>query len=102
MCGLSNFSLSRRIRSRPPERSAMAVKPSNRSKSSMNTSSRCGTRSAQSAREVLPSDRKSVVEGKSVSVRVDLGGRRNIKQKKIKNHRTNQSQKKQPDINNKI
>src|SRR3546814_12929649 len=30
-----------------------------------------------------PVDRKSVVEGKSVSVRVDLGGRRNIK-KKIK------------------
>src|SRR3546814_20120705 len=26
-------------------------------------------------------DRKSVVEGKSVSVRVDLGGRRNIKKK---------------------
>src|SRR3546814_14804754 len=29
-----------------------------------------------------PRDRKSVVEGKSVSVRVDLGGRRSIKQKK--------------------
>src|SRR3546814_13839852 len=29
------------------------------------------------------SDRKSVVEGKSVSVRVDLGGRRIIKKKKI-------------------
>src|SRR3546814_11141557 len=28
-------------------------------------------------------DRKSVVEGKSVSVRVDLGGRRLIKKKKI-------------------
>src|SRR3546814_12210736 len=28
-------------------------------------------------------DRKSVVEGKSVSVRVDLGGRRNIKKQKI-------------------
>src|SRR3546814_15613800 len=27
-------------------------------------------------------DRKSVVEGKSVSVRVDLGGRRNIKKQK--------------------
>src|SRR3546814_20599303 len=33
---------------------------------------------AQAARE---SDRKSVVEGKSVSVRVDLGGRRIIKKK---------------------
>src|SRR3546814_19400460 len=29
-------------------------------------------------------DRKSVVEGKSVSVRVDLGGRRIIKKKKLK------------------
>src|SRR3546814_13439195 len=28
-----------------------------------------------------PTDRKSVVSGKSVSVRVDLGGRRNIKKK---------------------
>src|SRR3546814_12926885 len=36
-------------------------------------------------------DRKSVVEGKSVSVRVDLGGRRYIKKKKHmirKNHST--------------
>src|SRR3546814_15610347 len=31
--------------------------------------------------ELVPGDRKSVVEGKSVSVRVDLGGRRIIKQK---------------------
>src|SRR3546814_12370326 len=31
----------------------------------------------------LDQDRKSVVEGKSVSVRVDLGGRRIIKKKKI-------------------
>src|SRR3546814_20741797 len=30
----------------------------------------------------LSVDRKSVVSGKSVSVRVDLGGRRNIKKKK--------------------
>src|SRR3546814_18585315 len=35
-------------------------------------------------------DRKSVVEGKSVSVRVDLGGRRNIKKKK---KRTKQKEK---------
>src|SRR3546814_13867485 len=34
----------------------------------------------------IPSDRKSVVEGKSVSVRVDLGGRRIIKKKKTKKH----------------
>src|SRR3546814_15396199 len=32
-------------------------------------------------RPVHPLDRKSVVEGKSVSVRVDLGGRRSIKKK---------------------
>src|SRR3546814_13872272 len=32
--------------------------------------------------EKLEGDRKSVVEGKSVSVRVDLGGRRIIKKKK--------------------
>src|SRR3546814_11394108 len=31
-------------------------------------------------------DRKSVVEGKSVSVRVDLGGRRIIKKKNMKTH----------------
>src|SRR3546814_17249541 len=33
-------------------------------------------------------DRKSVVEGKSVAVRVDLGGRRIIKTKKIKKRPT--------------
>src|SRR3546814_20805983 len=32
-----------------------------------------------------PVDRKSVVSGKSVSVRVDIGGRRIIKNKKTKN-----------------
>src|SRR3546814_13015836 len=37
---------------------------------------------AEAADEVLLVDRKSVVLGKSVSVRVDLGGRRNIKKKK--------------------
>src|SRR3546814_19632753 len=34
-------------------------------------------------------DRKRVVEGKSVSVRVDFGGRRNIKKKKKKDKRLN-------------
>src|SRR3546814_19906906 len=33
-----------------------------------------------------PTDRKSVVSGKSVSVRVDLGGRRIIKKKKHNKH----------------
>src|SRR3546814_21027012 len=33
---------------------------------------------------LMRGDRKSVVSGKSVSVRVDLGGRRIIKKKKIK------------------
>src|SRR3546814_14191911 len=37
------------------------------------------------ANRIVETDRKSVVEGKSVSVRVDLGGRRIIK-KKNKNH----------------
>src|SRR3546814_20292737 len=36
------------------------------------------------AAQQLLQDRKSVVEGKSVSVRVDLGGRRIIKKKKKK------------------
>src|SRR3546814_12052380 len=36
-------------------------------------------------------DRKSVVSGKSVSVRVDLGGRRNIKKKHIHRHNKNKS-----------
>src|SRR3546814_13721043 len=35
--------------------------------------------------EALRADRKSVVEGKSVSVRVGLGGRRILKKKKSKN-----------------
>src|SRR3546814_20259556 len=36
---------------------------------------------------LIAPDRKSVVSGKRVSVRVDLGGRRNIKKKK-KTHQT--------------
>src|SRR3546814_20755408 len=35
---------------------------------------------------VAPPARKSVAEGKSVSVRVDLGGRRNIKKKNTSTH----------------
>src|SRR3546814_11354260 len=38
---------------------------------------------AGSAGRGLAGDRKSVVEGKSVSVRVDLGGLRSIKKKKM-------------------
>src|SRR3546814_19150414 len=38
-------------------------------------------------------DRKSVVEGKSVSVRVDLGGRRSIKKKNKKNKDVNTYEK---------
>src|SRR3546814_20729861 len=37
-----------------------------------------------SSRNSVPPDRKSVVSGKSVSVRVDLGGRRIIKKKHSK------------------
>src|SRR3546814_10635655 len=36
-------------------------------------------------------DRKSVVSGKSVSVRVDLGGRRSIKKKNMKQHQIHHS-----------
>src|SRR3546814_10997806 len=39
-------------------------------------------------RELLWTDRKSVVEGKSVAVRVDSGGRRLIKKKKKKKNNT--------------
>src|SRR3546814_17511620 len=36
-------------------------------------------------------DRKSVVSGKSVSVRVDLGGRRGIKKKKKEDHKSDKN-----------
>src|SRR3546814_16586910 len=41
------------------------------------------SRARDASKVALAQDRKSVVEGKSVSVRVDLGGRRIIKKKKI-------------------
>src|SRR3546814_11434675 len=41
---------------------------------------------AEPPRRRRSQDRKSVVEGKRVSVRVDLGGRRILKTKKIKQH----------------
>src|SRR3546814_16077466 len=47
-------------------------------------------------RQPSPEDRKSVVEGKSVSVRVDLGGRRIITKKQNHNnihHKLNNKQK---------
>src|SRR3546814_19360312 len=43
---------------------------------------RSGAFHPQAASSPFAADRKSVVEGKSVSVRVDLGGRRIIKKKK--------------------
>src|SRR3546814_19077503 len=47
----------------------------------------------RSSRSRLPAiaDRKSVVSGKSVSVRVELGGRRIIQQQKPMHHQTNQN-----------
>src|SRR3546814_13106003 len=45
---------------------------------------RADPRRLPAARLEIARDRKSVVEGKSVSVRVDLGGRRIIKKKKKK------------------
>src|SRR3546814_17244140 len=44
-----------------------------------------GRRGAERDPQAWLRDRKSVVEGKSVSVRLDLGGRRNLKKKKITN-----------------
>src|SRR3546814_11139507 len=44
-------------------------------------------------------DRKSVVEGKSVSVRVDLGGRRIIKKKKISKKTTERERNKKKNKN---
>src|SRR3546814_11500594 len=58
---------------------ALAALPASRSASSWR-------RSSSIASPAVPGgqDRKSVVKGKSVSVRVDLGGRRIIKKKKKK------------------
>src|SRR3546814_15328281 len=41
----------------------------------------------------IEQDRQSAVEGKSVSVRVDLGGRRTIKKKKLHIHATTENRK---------
>src|SRR3546814_13173567 len=49
---------------------------------------RAVTRSIAASLAHGPGDRKSVVEGKSVSVRVDLGGRRIIKKKTTKRQNT--------------
>src|SRR3546814_7159339 len=50
----------------------------------------CSQKSAHTlrsqTRNARPGDRKSVVSGTSVSVRVDLGGRRIIKKKRLNNH----------------
>src|SRR3546814_14425896 len=48
----------------------------------VNTALRYRDDAAEDRWEIGWRDRKSVVEGKSVSVRVDLGGRRSIKKKK--------------------
>src|SRR3546814_294726 len=53
--------------------------PFGRSDSSWGTSSRADMTWRRSSRSSDPADRKSVVSGKSVSVRVDLGGRRILK-----------------------
>src|SRR3546814_23595 len=47
----------------------------------------CGRRTGRHSACSHGTDRKSVVEGKSVSVRVDLGGRRIIKKKKTKENK---------------
>src|SRR3546814_18659372 len=53
----------------------------------------CGARLVLRCARLTPtsSDRKSVVEGKSVSVSVDIGGRRIMKKKKNQRQATNRS-----------
>src|SRR3546814_18527293 len=46
---------------------------------------RCAQQAGDLAIRQTQADRKRVAEGKSVSVRVDLGGRRIIKKKKLNN-----------------
>src|SRR3546814_11795510 len=44
----------------------------------------------------ISGDRKSVVSGKSVAVRVDLGGRRSLNKKKTTNQKTTPNQARRP------
>src|SRR3546814_17246518 len=71
---------------------AVRCRPGDRSSRQRNCACRCAAqrhrgRAARPGRRGVPIDRKSVVEGKSVSVRVDLGGRRIIKKKKKYNNK---------------
>src|SRR3546814_17578415 len=58
---------------------ALPISPSRTRRASPASTSRSTKASGWRSARKRPRDRKSVVEGKSVSVRVDLGGRRIIK-----------------------
>src|SRR3546814_12821365 len=60
----------------PPFRRAIVIG------SSLVKNQKASATTASVTAQILSTDRKSVVSGKSVSVRVDLGGRRIIKKKK--------------------
>src|SRR3546814_11335716 len=106
-CSASATSHSTANSSCPGKRTVSTRKRSPRtSRSASAHAKRCATRAPSStAGNCAPStsrrsgndrkrtlDRKSVVEGKSVSVRVDLGGRRIIKKKKKQHEQIEQNQ----------
>src|SRR3546814_15949156 len=72
-------------RSQPAAHAAMRIQPASRMSGLHWLDARDGSETP--ARQRCAGDRKSVVEGKSVSVRVDLGGRRIITKKKKQKHK---------------
>src|SRR3546814_11483597 len=74
------------IPSHQPRRKAYRASRSSRSARERRQSPCCARQARSGARSSR--DRKSVGEGKRVSVRVDLGGRRNIENKKTHTHTT--------------
>src|SRR3546814_11936431 len=79
-----------------PASSGSIVTSASSSESSTNSGMSRNVRPAPQARSrtIFPTDRKSVGSGKSMSVRVDLGGRRIINQKTYLNqtmHKTQQT-----------
>src|SRR3546814_18930270 len=75
-----------RTRKYPGQRSGAAKRASSGWSAAAAAASR--TAAAQAASSVAAVERKSVVEGKSVSVRVDLGGRRIFQKNITKNYNT--------------
>src|SRR3546814_13135985 len=75
-------SLSRERSPRRVENGTAAIRCTDRGSGSLFTSCPQQLRPNRDCLTASPADRKSVVSGKSVSVRVDLGGLRFMKQKK--------------------